>query len=357
MPKKFFYYQLRTLIVISLIWVVFGIVFYENLIRRSNDLGVHVSIVEFAVTFGIIGFIITGIMIFFLKPAFNDLPKWLGSTIKLLITLSLYFIIGFVLLMAYFVLHYHRDFDHFLESFFTKIVRTRTFNIFLIDMGLMTLVSIMLLEVVEKFAPGMFWSMLSGEYHRPKIENRIFIFLDMNDSTTIAEQLGHEKYFRLLRNFFGDITVSVMANKGEIYQYVGDEIVLSWLNTPENKALSLKFIRNCFFLLKRREKYYKRKYGIAPEFKVGVHAGEVTAGLIGIVKRDLIYCGDTTNTTSRICGMCAELEYPYLLSEEFMKDFEPPVTYDIQVIGKMELKGKQEPIKLYSLKFESNGRS
>ncbi|MCU7547761.1 hypothetical protein OCK74_01485 [Chitinophagaceae bacterium LB-8] len=353
MPRNFFYYRLRTLIVISLIWIVFGIVFYENLIRRAYDLGVQVSMPEFSFTFGIIGFVITGVLIFFLKKAFNHFPVWLASIFKLLITVFLFFIIAFLLLMGYFVFHYHRDFDHFIHSFFTKIVRTRTFNIFLIDMGLMTLLSIILLEVTDKYGPGLFWRMLSGEYHRPKIENRIFIFLDMNASTTIAEQLGHEKYFRLLRNFFSDITISVLANNGEIYQYVGDEMVLTWLNTPENKAHSLKFIRNSYFLLKRREKFYKRKYGIVPEFKVGVHAGEVTSGLIGIIKRDLIYCGDTTNTTARICGMCAELEEPYLLSKDFLNDFQPPSGYNIEEIGKMELKGKQEPIKLYALKLES----
>jgi adenylate cyclase len=353
MPRNFFIYRLRTLIVISLIWIVFGLVFYENLIRKAYDLGVSVSILEFSITFGIIGFIITGTLIFFLKAAFNHLPVWLASIFKFLITVFLFFIIGFLLLLGYFVFRYNRDFDHFIQSFFTKIVQTRTFNIFMIDMGLMTLLSIILLEVMEKYGPGLFWSMLSGEYHRPKIENRIFIFLDMNASTTIAEQLGHEKYFWLLRNFFSDITVSVLANGGEIYQYVGDEMVLSWLNTPENKAHSLKFIRNAYYLLKRREKFYKRRYGIAPEFKVGVHAGEVTAGLIGIIKRDLIYCGDTTNTTSRICSMCSELDESYLLSEDFMNDFQPLQGYHIQEIGKMELKGKQELIKLYALKLES----
>lgn len=73
----------------------------------------------------------------------------------------------------------------------------------------------------------MFWLMLSGEYHKPKIENRIFIFIDINGSTYIAEASGHEKYFRMLRNFFSDITIPVLANDGEIYQYVGDEVLVS----------------------------------------------------------------------------------------------------------------------------------
>ena len=71
MRTRLFYYRLRTLIAISLIWVIFGIVFYFNLIQPGNDLGVSVSLTEFAIIFGIIGFIITAVLIFFLKPAFQ----------------------------------------------------------------------------------------------------------------------------------------------------------------------------------------------------------------------------------------------------------------------------------------------
>ena len=99
MPKRLLFYRLRTLLAISLIWVIFGIVFYLNLINSGNDLGVRVTMPEFSFTFGIIGFIITATLIFFLKPAFNHQPSWLSIIIKLVITLVLFFVIAFVLLM------------------------------------------------------------------------------------------------------------------------------------------------------------------------------------------------------------------------------------------------------------------
>ncbi|HVK97280.1 MAG TPA: adenylate/guanylate cyclase domain-containing protein, partial [Flavisolibacter sp.] len=217
----------------------------------------------------------------------------------------------------------------------------------------MTLITIISLEVTDKYGPGMFWSMLKGEYHRPKIENRIFIFLDINESTTIAEQLGHETYFRMLRDFFNDVTLAVLGNDGAIYQYVGDEIVVHWPSTPENKIKALKFIRNTYYLLERVSKRYERKYGLTPSFKAGVHSGEVTAGFIGIIKRDLIYCGDTINTAARIRSMCNDLNESFILSEDFVRDFPQPFGYLISEIGEMELKGKSEPMKLFGLKFES----
>jgi adenylate cyclase len=352
MPRKLLLYRLRTLVVISLIWVLFSIVFYFNLIRPGNDLGVHVSIYQFAYTFGIIGFLITAILIFYLKPAFYHQPVWVAIIAKLLITFLLFFVISFLLLMIYFFVHYTKDLNHYFHSFYTKLVYTNTFVSFIIDMGLMTLLSIILLEVTDKYGPGMFWMMLVGEYHKPKIENRIFIFLDINESTSIAEALGHEKYFRMLRDFFSDITLPVLANDGEIYQYVGDEVLVSWPNTPENKIKSLKFIRNTYYLLERLSKRYQKKYNHLPKFKAGVHAGEVTAGFVGLIKRELIYSGDTMNTAARIRSMCNDLNQSFILSEDFMKDFHTPHGYEINKIGTMELKGRSEPIKLYSLKFE-----
>lgn len=352
MPRKLLLYRLRTLVVISLIWVLFGIVFFFNLIRPGNDLGVHVSLYQFALTFGIIGFIITAILIFYLKPAFYHQPVWLAIVLKLIITFLLFFVIAFILLMIYFLSYYTKDLNTYFHSFSTKLVYTNTFVSFMVDMGLMTLLSIVLLEVTDKYGPGMFWLMLSGEYHKPRIENRIFIFLDINESTSIAEDIGHEKYFRMLRDFFNDITTPVLANDGEIYQYVGDEVLVTWPNTPENKKKSLKFIRNTYYLLERLGKRYSKKYNHMPKFKAGVHSGEVTAGLVGQIKRELIYSGDTMNTTARIRSMCNELNESFMLSEDFMVDFDQLHGYQIEKIGTMELKGRTEPVKLFSLKFE-----
>lgn len=332
--------------------MVFGFIFFFNQVDLANDLGVRVSLLRFSIVFAIIGFIITATLVFYLKNAFSRYPLWIGIVIKMVLMFFLFIVLSFLILTVYFVFIYDGDFSDFTKSFFTKIVETRTFRIFIADLGIMTFLSIILLEVTDKYGPGMFWSMLRGEYHKPQIENRIFIFLDINEATTIAEHLGHEKYFQMLRDFFGDITVPIMVNDGHIYQYVGDEVVLSWSNTPENKIKALKFIRNTFYLLKRREKKYNHRYGVLPEFKAGVHAGEVTAGFIGVIKRDLIYSGDTLNTAARIRSMCNDLNESFILSEDFMVDFHQPFGYQISKIGKIDLKGKEEPLKLFSLVFD-----
>src|SRR6187455_746949 len=109
MPRRLYLYRLRIVLVISLIWVIFGVVFYINLLKQNNDLGIRVNMAEFAVTFGIIGSIITSILVFVLKPAFSHQPRWFAIIVKLALTIILFFLIGFILLMIYFFVHYTKD--------------------------------------------------------------------------------------------------------------------------------------------------------------------------------------------------------------------------------------------------------
>jgi adenylate cyclase len=106
--------------------------------------------------------------------------------------------------------------------------------------------------VAGKFGQDVFWNMIRGRYNTPKQEKRIFMFLDINSSTSIAEQLGDEKYHAFLKDFFADFTYPILDNKGSIYQYVGDEVVVAW--KYKNGIENMQCI-NCFFHIKRIRNY------------------------------------------------------------------------------------------------------
>jgi adenylate cyclase len=350
--RRILYYKLSVLANISAIWVVFAFLFLYNIILFDKDLATNRSLILFSLAFAIIGFAVSAALVFYLKNAFRHYPLWVSVLIKMTLTFLLFILVAFIILAFYFVFSSHWKLNEYIRQFYKEVFLTRAFMIFMIDLGIMTLLTIFILEVTDKYGPGGFWSMMRGKYNKPRIENRIFIFLDINHATAIAEKLGHTKYFRLLRDFFSDITVPILANGGEIYQYVGDEVVLSWKNTPLNKQKCFKFLRNAFFLLKRREARYMRRYGVSPSFKAGIHSGEVTAGVIGIVKKDLVYSGDTLNTAARIRSKCHELDESFVLSGDFLENFSTPFAYQVNEIGEMEFKGKMEKEKLYSLSFE-----
>ena len=178
------------------------------------------------------------------------------------------------------------------------------------------LATLVFLQVNDKYGPGMFLAFILGKYFRPKREERIFMFLDLRSSTTIAEKLGEERYFHFLRDVFKHVTQSILNSKGEIYQYVGDEIVISWKLDAGTENFNCV---RCFFDvqedLRRKVSYYLNTYGVKPEFKAGLHLGPVMAGEMGVVKRDIAFSGDVLNTASRIQGKCNELGVDILLSK------------------------------------------
>ena len=80
----------------------------------------------------------------------------------------------------------------------------------------------------RKLGPGILFQYLTGKYFKPREEERIFMFMDLKSSTAIAEKAGHIMYSKLIQDCYQELTTPVKDNKGEIYQYVGDEVVICW---------------------------------------------------------------------------------------------------------------------------------
>lgn len=180
-------------------------------------------------------------------------------------------------------------------------------------------------------------------------EERIFMFLDITSSTSIAEQLGHVRYFELLNDFFKDIDEPIERHKGEIYQYVGDEVVVTWpLTTGVDNANCL----NCFFeivaTINDLSADYIKKYNLVPNFKAGMHYGKVSTGTIGTLKKEIIYTGDVLNTTSRIEGLCNLHNVNVLLSKNLFDRLPENQTYTAKRIGELILRGKSSKVTLYT---------
>lgn len=205
------------------------------------------------------------------------------------------------------------------------------------------------MEMDKKFGPGNLIKMLRGEFYVPKQEERIFMFLDMRSSTTIAEQLGHIKYSQLVQDCFRDIDV-VMNYGSEIYQYVGDEAVLTWEREKGIRDANCVYAFFAFIdRLQSRSEYYLDRYGVLPEFKAGLNLGEVTVAEVGEIKREIAYHGDTLNTAARIQSKCNEYGQDILLSEILLKTLPSRETLQENVEGAVILRGKTEQVKIYSL--------
>ena len=232
---------------------------------------------------------------------------------------------------------------------------------FLLALAILTLASFainVVRQLNRMLGPGTLMNLLLGRYHRPVAEDRIFMFLDLTDSTGIAERLGPLRFNDFKNDFFHDIAEPVLETRGQIYQYVGDEAVVTW--TVERGLRQGNCLR-CVFLVserihERRARYLER-YGVVPAFKAGLHGGPVVTAEIGDIKKDIVYSGDTVNTAARVEAQCRPLERRVLVSDALLRWCPVPPDLELEDMGERELRGKAEALRLYSLRARESSRA
>lgn len=224
---------------------------------------------------------------------------------------------------------------------------------FVLDVGASLLVCLLIValqQISSLHGPGQLFNLVRGKYHRPQEVDRIFMFVDVKSSTTIAEELGNLRYSQFIQDFFLDLTDGIVLTKAEVYQYVGDEVVLTW---PVPVGVSKAQCVRCFFLMQRsieaRKASYLRQYGYYPRFKAGLHGGRVVATWVGEVKREIVYHGDVLNTTARIQSLCNELGQELLISEELLTQLPILSGVRAEFITTLNLRGRQQAISLHGL--------
>ena len=299
------------------------------------------------------GALIGAFMVYYMQDRFSDKPYGYSVLALLAIVISVLTLTSFAFVLFYAAQITGKPITNpETRKMFNDLFFHRVNPAFFIIIPLVAMQQLML-QISNKFGPGVLWKIVRGTYNTSKIENRIFMFADLNDSTTTAETLSDERYHEFLKNFFADITTSILDHRGQIYQYLGDGIILAWNYYGDLKDLHPI---HCFFDMKSeieaKSDKYQKKFGMVPGFKAGIHCGKVVVGEIGIIKRDISYSGDVVNTTSRIQSKCKELESELLISNELLRSFPPVSDYETRSVGSIHLKGKVKDVELSSVRLK-----
>ena len=224
------------------------------------------------------------------------------------------------------------------------------FNLLIIFLLLILLIGFRQINSLHK--KGELLQFILGKYHQPREVERIFCFIDLKKSTTIAEQLGHFRFASFLKDYYSDITEAIRETNAEVYQYVGDEIVLSW--TYKNGLKDNNLIR-CFFMMKeimeQLKGKYLEKYNVCPDFKAGIHGGRVIVTWVGEIRRQIVYVGDVLNTTARIQEDCKRLKKDFLISKELLDQVKDLKDIEASFVEETILRGKARKVELYSLEL------
>jgi adenylate cyclase len=290
------------------------------------------------------------LLVFRLRRILIEYSFWFRMLTKTVILLVSAFLMNFLVHLSHSTLVLDMTVPNAVMSFYKDALYTPWLFQKIPYWLILFLLTQLVIEINEKYAPGVFIDIMLGRYAQPKIENRIVMFLDLKDSTPIAEKLGHEQYFKFIRDFIYYISYALAEYGGRVYQYVGDEIVVSWLFSQKNTRKCMDALIEARKNLQKNGEDFRRQYGVMPEFRVGIHCGNVTVGEVGVVKKELAMSGDTMNTTARIRSACSELNQKFIVSKDFLDNIDLK-EWQSESLGFVDLKGKHNAIELFALKI------
>ncbi|MEO6949526.1 MAG: adenylate/guanylate cyclase domain-containing protein [Ginsengibacter sp.] len=338
---------LRTVLLVALFWTAIDFV----ILLLQDDRQVHHRTLFFReILLFSISLIMGYLFVYRMKHIFSNLPLWVNFLLRSCILLALAFAITFAIQFLYGTL----ILGHTPLEAWSQIEDYVLYKNWLLQKVVYWLSIFMVTQLIliinEKYSPGVFFEILTGKYVNPKVENRIVMFIDLKDSTPIAENLGHRQYFIFIKEFIFNVSKAVINCDGTIYQYVGDEVVCSWNANEKNAKKCLRAVLETRKNIQKKAEFFRRKFGMVPDFRIGINVGEVTIGEIGVIKKDLAMSGDTMNTTARIRSACNELNHHFIVSKGFI-ELSKLQEWQSKSLGIIDLKGKEEGIELFQLKI------
>ena len=188
-----------------------------------------------------------------------------------------------------------------------------------------------------------------GRYHRPRSEERFVLFVDIVGSTALAERIGPAAVHHFLDRVFRLASDPIGEHAGEIYQYVGDEMVVTW-TAAEGREGARPIA--CLFAIRaaldEAAPAFEREFGVAPGIRAALHAGPVISGEVGGSKRDIVFHGDVMNTASRLEQATRNLDRRFLVSGDALSRLAGAERYALEPLGPQALRGRAAAVEVYA---------
>jgi adenylate cyclase len=199
--------------------------------------------------------------------------------------------------------------------------------------------------IANIIGPRAMLNFIIGRYHTPVEEKRFVLFVDIAGSTGLAERLGGVGIHRFLDRTFRLLTLSVVDYRGEVLDYVGDEVIVTWREI--SGAVDGRPLR-CFMAMRdelsRASGQFEREFGAVPWIRGSLHFGPVIVGEIGDVKRAIVFNGDVMNTAARLEELSRNVDGGFLASRAAMQRFSSAPPFAVRDLGRLPIRGRADGI-------------
>jgi class 3 adenylate cyclase len=187
---------------------------------------------------------------------------------------------------------------------------------------------------------------LAGERREVSI-----LFQDIRGFTSLSERLDPAALLRVLNQFFTEVVAAVEAEGGVVKQFTGDG-VMALFGAPEARPdHPERAVRAALGIVRRLDglNALLAQQGVpALTIGVGIHTGEVVAGLIGPDERvEYGVVGEPVNLASRVESLTKELPAVILVSREIAARLGPEFVQGRTAL--LAVKGKKQPVEVIEI--------
>lgn len=197
-------------------------------------------------------------------------------------------------------------------------------------------------EVIEQLTDA------EGRY-KPSLRTVTVLFADLKGFTQMCEQLDAPILVSILNGYFRTMSKAISENHGQVTELMGDGILALFGALVNNPWHVQDAVNGALAMRAALDKYNEElKVKSLPElsFGIGIHQGEVLAGIMGNFELSkFAVVGDTINVASRIEALTRKLNVDFLISDTVKDQLDD--RYSLREMNPMHVKGKKEPIVTY----------
>jgi adenylate cyclase len=187
---------------------------------------------------------------------------------------------------------------------------------------------------------------LSGQ----KLKVSVF-FTDIRNYTTLCEGSPPEKVVGILNELFEMMTKVISSHRGMINDFIGDAVMAVFGAPKNNPRHAQDAVETALEvqegLARLNEKWQSRGYQPI-HIGVGIHTGEVVAGIVGSEgRKKFTFTGDTVNTASRVEGLNKDFSTGILITRETLESVDGK--FNVRACGQAKVKGRDKPVEVFEV--------
>ncbi|MBK4730696.1 BLUF domain-containing protein [Oxynema sp. CENA135] len=209
-------------------------------------------------------------------------------------------------------------------------------------------------RILEKYTQSKIFAIISQGINplsvRPVKAEKVILFGDIISFSTFAEKLPVEEVVDLVNNYFSIATKIITRQGGEVSKFIGDCIMAYFDGDRADNAIQagVEILEELAIL----------RNSVAPDSPLrflytgmGLAKGKVIEGNIGsALKKEYTIIGDAVNVASRLEALTRHLTYAMVFSVEVKNSAKK--SWDFIKIDNYQVKGKSNPVEIYSINDE-----